>query len=120
MSTHPVVVRRTMAGLREAGLVRSEKGHHGGWVIAVPLESVTLRDIHAALGEPTVFAMGNRNENPQCLVEQSVNAALNDAFAEAESLLLARFEGVTLAQLSTEFTRRYAARGGMEPHKHGS
>ena len=120
MSTHPVVVRRTMAGLREAGLVRSEKGHHGGWVIAVLLESVTLRDIHAALGEPTVFAMGNRNENPQCLVEQSVNAALNDAFAEAESLLLARFEGVTLAQLSTEFTRRYVARGGMETHKHGS
>ena len=120
MGTHPVVVRRTMAGLREAGLVRSEKGHHGGWVIAVLLESVTLRDIHAALGEPTVFAMGNRNENPQCLVEQSVNAALNDAFAEAESLLLARFEGVTLAQLSTEFTRRYAARGGLETHKHGS
>jgi DNA-binding IscR family transcriptional regulator len=34
MSTHPVVVRRTMAGLREAGFVRSEKGHHGGWVIS--------------------------------------------------------------------------------------
>jgi DNA-binding IscR family transcriptional regulator len=29
LHTNPVVVRRTMAGLREAGFVRSEKGHAG-------------------------------------------------------------------------------------------
>ena len=49
MSTNPVVVRRTMAGLREAGLVRSEKGHGGGWELARDLNSVTLRDIYDAL-----------------------------------------------------------------------
>ncbi|WP_072016892.1 Rrf2 family transcriptional regulator [Erwinia oleae] len=30
MSTHPVVVRRLMAGLRERGYVRAEKGHRSG------------------------------------------------------------------------------------------
>ena len=30
MQTHPVVVRRVMAGLREAGFVSSAKGHGGG------------------------------------------------------------------------------------------
>ena len=34
MSTNAAVVRRTMAGLREAGYVRSAKGHGGGWEIA--------------------------------------------------------------------------------------
>src|SRR3546814_14210830 len=34
MQTNPVVVRRILAGLREAGFVRSEKGHGGGWKIA--------------------------------------------------------------------------------------
>lgn len=118
MSTHPVVVRRTMAGLREAGFVRSEKGHHGGWVISCDLDKVTLRDIHAALGEPAILAIGHKSENPQCLVEQAVNATLGDAFAQAETMLLERFAGVTLAQISSEFSSRYAAR--METHTHGS
>ena len=34
--THPVVVRRSLAGLREAGIVASVKGHGGGWTMARP------------------------------------------------------------------------------------
>ena len=50
MDTNPVVIRRIMAGLREIGYVRSEKGHGGGWTIACDLSKVTLRDVYAALG----------------------------------------------------------------------
>lgn len=111
MGTNPVVIRRIMAGLREAGFVRSEKGHGGGWVIARDLAAITLRDIYTALGEPGLFAMGNRTEAPGCLVEQAVNAALDGAFTEAEQLLLARFGAVTLAQLSADFHARMVASG---------
>jgi DNA-binding IscR family transcriptional regulator len=109
MCTNPVVVRRTMGLLRDAGLVASERGPSGGWMIIADLEAVTLRDLHEALGEPAVFAIGNRNETPGCLVEQAVNAALDGAFADAEALLLERFSKVTLAKLSADFSRRYAA-----------
>lgn len=102
METNPVVVRRLMAGLRERGLVRSEKGHGGGWIIARELDRITLRDIYEALGEPEILAMGNRTEAPGCLVEQAVNAALGSAFDEAEALLLRRFGEVTLSQLSAD------------------
>lgn len=112
MDTNPVVIRRIMSGLREQGFVASSKGHGGGWTIARPLESVTLRDIYDALGEPGLLAMGNRTEAPGCLVEQAVNAALNTAFADAEALLLARFGEVTLAALEADFRARLAARGG--------
>lgn len=108
MGTHPVVVRRTMGLLREAGLVTSERGHSGGWRIAADLAKVSLRQLHEILGEPAIFAVGNRNETPECLVEQSVNAALDGAFAEAEALLLDRFSHVTLADLAADFARRHA------------
>jgi DNA-binding IscR family transcriptional regulator len=108
LGTNPVVVRRTMGYLRKAGLVTSDRGHAGGWRIAADLSTVTLRQLHEALGEPAVFAIGNRNETPSCLVEQSVNAALENAFAEAEALLLKRFSEVSLADLSADFARRYA------------
>ncbi|MRI54103.1 Rrf2 family transcriptional regulator [Methylobacterium sp. DB1607] len=112
MQTNPVVVRRIMAGLRDRGYVRSEKGHGGGWQIACDFETVTLRDIYEALGAPELFAMGNRSEAPGCLVEQAVNAAMNQTFREAEALLLAQLGRITLAALSADFHARLAARGG--------
>jgi DNA-binding IscR family transcriptional regulator len=111
MNTNPVVIRRIMAGLRENGFVQSEKGHGGGWTIARDLATITLRDVYAALGEPELFALGNRTEAPGCLVEQAVNAALDDAFRDAETLLLERFGAVTLAQLSADFHARMVASG---------
>lgn len=101
-NTNPVVMRRTMAGLRKAGIVRSEKGHGGGWTLARDLKTITLRDIYMALGSPTLLAMGNRTESPGCLVEQAVNRALGKSFDEAEALLLERFGKVTLAELAAD------------------
>src|SRR6478752_4518570 len=97
MQTNPVVIRRIMAGLREQGMVRSEKGHGGGWTISCDFNDVTLRDIYEALGSPEIFAMGNRSDSPGCLVEAAVNASLDDAFEEAQRLLLDRLGKVTLA-----------------------
>ena len=110
MQTNPVVVRRTMGLLRDAGFVVADRGHGGGWRIAADLAKLTLRQLHEALGEPAVFAVGNRTDHPDCLVEQAVNAALDDAFADAEALLMQRFDDITLAELEVDFTRRHAAR----------
>ncbi|AFC86598.1 Rrf2 family transcriptional regulator [Frateuria aurantia] len=107
--TNPVVVRRTMGYLRQAGIVTSERGHAGGWRIHADLGSITLRQLHEALGEPAMFAIGNRNEAPDCLVEQVVNTALEGTLAEAEALLLKRFAEITLADLAADFARRHAA-----------
>ncbi len=111
MQTNPVVIRRIMAGLRDAGFVHSEKGHGGGWTIARDLAAITLRDVYDALGSPALFAMGNRTDAPGCLVEQAVNAALDGAYVDAETLLLERFGSVTLGALSADFHARMVASG---------
>ena len=113
LETNPVLVRRVLAGLRERGYISSERGHGGGWSIICDLARVTLRDVYDAVGAPTVFAMGNRNEASACLVEQAVNASLEGAFAEAEALLVQRLGEVTLADLSRDFNARYAT----HPHR---
>ena len=111
LDTNPVVVRRTMAGLKTAGYLSSVKGHGGGWRLARPLDEVTLRDIHLALGSPRVFAIGLADDDPRCLVERAVNGALKDAMSEAEQRLLARFGEVTIGALS----RDVALFGGIQP-----
>ncbi len=106
MQTNPVVVRRVLAGLREHGYVRSEKGHGGGWTLTCDLSTVTLRDIHAALGRPSLLAIGHRSQRPGCLVEAAVNATLEKSFQDAEAVLLARFGAVTLGMLKANVEAR--------------
>lgn len=116
MRTNPVVIRRTLAGLRERGLVQSEKGHGGGWTLACDLDAVTMRDVYDAIGAPGLLAIGNRIDTPDCLVEQAVNAALGDAFDAAEALLLDSFGRVTLAALSADFHHRMQRHGHSGAH----
>ena len=111
LQTNPVVVRRTMAGLRDAGYVRSEKGHRGGWSLACDLKTVTLLDIHRAVGGPNLFAIGHENDNPSCAVARAVNEALGDALQAAEALLLKRLGAVTLDRLAQSFTKSLRAAG---------
>jgi DNA-binding IscR family transcriptional regulator len=107
--TNPVVMRRTMAGLRAAGIVRSEKGHGGGWSLVRPLDAVSLYDIYQALGEPSILAIGNRTESPGCVVESTVNRALAAAFEDAEARLVQQLRRITLASLAADVTKH----GGM-------
>ena len=62
-----------------------------------------------------MLALGHRTEAPGCLVEQAVNAALDDAGRAAEALLLSRLAEVTLAELSADFHARLAATGSAKP-----
>ena len=106
LRTNPVVIRRTMAGLRDAGYVQSVKGHGGGWALAADLETVSLLDVHRAVGGPRLFAIGNEHANPDCAVEKAVNQALEDVMREAESLLIARLGNISLAELARSFDAR--------------
>lgn len=107
LGSNAVVVRRTMALLKNHGYVLSEKGHHGGWRMAKPLTEITLLDIHKALGSTSIFALGLSNDSPACKVEQVVNAALVEAFDAAQALLLKRLGDVTLEQLAADMQKRY-------------
>ncbi len=108
LHTNAVVVRRIMAGLREAGFVVSERGHGGGWVLARDLASVTLLDVQMAIGD-----VGDEASTapPACLVERAVQAALDSSLREASELLNRRLAEVTLADLAKDF------HAGMLAHK---
>lgn len=96
LKTNPVVVRRTMALLRDGGYVRSIKGHNGGWVLTKLLSEITLLDVHKALGENSLFTIGLTDEYTTCGIEHAVNLALGEVMSEAEVLMLDRFQEITL------------------------
>jgi Rrf2 family protein len=118
VGTNPVVVRRTLAGLREAGLVTSSRGTGGGWLLARPAADVTLRDVYAALGERLLLAVnvaGPGAPGGACRIQRAVSGTLDEFLDDAEALLAARLGQITLASLAAR-VRRLPRRGHDSPN----
>ncbi|CAN7680254.1 MULTISPECIES: Rrf2 family transcriptional regulator [Ensifer] len=104
LSTNPVVVRRTMAALKRHGIVGSEGGPGGGWLLTRGAEEISVLDVHKALNDKSVFSLGLAADHAGCPVERAVNAHLSKAFLAAETVLNDEFGKLTLAQIAREFT----------------
>jgi DNA-binding IscR family transcriptional regulator len=104
MNANPVVLRRTLAGLRDAAIVRSEKGHGGGWSLARPLSAVMLSDVYDALGLRP-FNIGHRDAKPECALERAVNRVIGRALDEAEAHLVAQLRSISVADITADAPR---------------
>jgi len=109
LNTNPSLVRRTMGLLREAGIVRSTKGHGGGWYLDKPLTDLSLADVYAALGEPKLFAIGASDDTPNCLLERSANAATRGALDAARERFLESLASQSVADLIEPSREKIAA-----------
>ena len=113
--TNPVVIRRTFAGLREAGIVVSTKGHGGGWRLGRPLAEISLGQIQDALDEP-ILALPPAHESPGCAVEQAVNRQLDEAVLEARQVLARKLATISLADLAADVGPLLRPLTGVQDH----
>ena len=99
VGTNPVVVRRVLGSLREAGLLISEKGHAGGWRLARSPNLITLADVYLALDEHLVSpkAGGERHE---CAVESALHHRVSALMDEVEQSLIKRLSETTITEVS--------------------
>lgn len=115
LKTNPALVRRMMAGLREAGFVRSIRGHGGGWTLEVPLTDITLLAIYEALGKPALFAMGFADESPKCVLERAANTAISEALEASRRTFEEKLAATTLEDLAAERRAWLAAHPDWKP-----
>jgi Rrf2 family protein len=119
--THPVVVRQTFAGLREAGIVSSRKGRGGGWQLSRPPAEITLEQVQRALNERVVDVTAENADGPDgCLVQRVVHGALDDAVAEANRVLDRHLASITLADLGADVQQLAGAPFTMSPGRRGN
>ena len=111
LMTNPVVVRRVMGELREAGIVSSTKGHDGGWRLTRAPAEVTLHDVHNALGESLLLRAESDPGDTACTIVRTVDRVMTDFLADAEALLAARLKRISLSDLA-----RNAAHDHPIPH----
>lgn len=96
--TNPVVVRRVLGKLRDAGLLTSEKGHAGGWSLARDPRSITLADIYLALDEHLI-AVDQDVETTGCHVEHALHRRVSKLIDGMERHLLEHLAATTIAEV---------------------
>lgn len=96
--TNPVVVRRVLGKLREAGLLTSEKGHAGGWRLARAPQQITLADVYIALDERLVATDAARDA-PVCSVEHALHARVSVVLEEIEQSLVQRLSETSISEV---------------------
>lgn len=106
--THPVVVRRLMGALRNAGLVRTQLGAGGGALLARAPESISLLDVYEAMREPEpdLFAVNSTKPNAHCNLGRVMQHTLEDLLGSAEQAMRQALAAVSVAQLMQELATR--------------
>ena len=93
--TNPVVVRRILGVLREAGLVASARGRHGGWRLSRDPDTITLADIHAALSPERAPEPAGHD----CGIADRLGNRLDAALQRADASMRRELDRTTLADL---------------------
>ena len=96
--TNPVVVRRVLGKLRQAGLLRSEKGHSGGWQLTRDPQRITVADVYLALEERLV-ASGMPADPSDCCVEHMLHRRVSSVLDVVEQALVAQLADMTIAEV---------------------
>ena len=85
VNTNPVVIRRMLLELAEAGLVVSQTGSLGGSRLANDPAKTTLLDVYQALECGGVFSMHRQPPSRECPVGVNIETVLGDVFLEVDS-----------------------------------
>jgi Rrf2 family protein len=99
VNTNPVVIRRLLGRMRDAGLVHSRRGTDAGWVLARPLEDITLRDVYEAIEPPPLFAMHRSEPNLGCPVGSGIQPAMRPVYDRVEQAVRTELARITLADV---------------------
>ena len=86
LSTNPVVIRRLVQQLKDAGLVTSQRGKTGGYQLERPATDISLLDVFLAVegDKMDFFALANRDNRPGCSpIANSIQQTLHPIFAQS-------------------------------------
>ncbi|HTN60609.1 MAG TPA: Rrf2 family transcriptional regulator [Devosia sp.] len=112
LMTNPVVVRRVMGELRQAGIVSSAKGHDGGWRLTRPPAEVSLHDVNMALGETVLLRAQSDPGDTQCTIVRTIDMVMSGFLADAEALLAERLKAISLADLARQRAHHHSLTHG--------
>ena len=102
VNTNPVIIRRCLGDLRQAGLVSVRHGAGAGWILARAPEEITLLEVYDAVGQEPPFGMHHTEPNLECPVGKGIRPALGQVYGQIEQALRRELAYVSVADVLRE------------------
>ena len=102
VNTNPVVIRRSLGELRQAGLVEVRHGAGAGWSLAWDPEEITLLDVYHAVEHGPLFGMHHTEPNLQCPVGRGIQPALGAVYGAIEQTVRRELGRTSIADVLRE------------------
>ncbi|WP_300601054.1 Rrf2 family transcriptional regulator [Niabella sp.] len=99
ININPVLVRKEISMLREAGFVATQEGKNGGSRLAVSPSKIRLSDLYKVIYEEGLFAHSKNLPNQHCAVGRRISTIMDELNTEAEQALLKRLHAITIQDL---------------------
>jgi Rrf2 family protein len=103
VNTNPVVVRRIVGALRNAGMVTVQPGVGGGATLAREPDEITLLDVYRAVEDgDELFSLHSSEPSRSCNVGGNIRDVLRPIFCTAHRAMEAVLDRVTIADVGRE------------------
>jgi len=99
VNTNPVVIRRLLLALQEAGFIETRKGAGLGSRLSRTADRISLAEVYRAVETDEPFALHSKRPNQACPVGHCIQAALERVFASAEAALERELAKTNLADI---------------------
>ncbi|MFI6598740.1 Rrf2 family transcriptional regulator [Nonomuraea sp. NPDC050536] len=99
VNTNPVVIRRILGRLREAGLVVSQRGHGAGWLLARDPAAIDLAAVYDAVEDAPLFDLHATPPNPTCPVGNGIQPVLKQTYGRVATALHAELATTSIADV---------------------
>ena len=103
ININPVLVRKEISNLRNAGLVVSREGKSGGSALTKPASQIRVSDVFLATRQGPFLGSARNTPNPACPVGRQINTHLDNLYQEAEEALIQKLGDSTLDEFSHRF-----------------
>tara|TARA_R110002020_G_scaffold47926_11_gene136942 strand:- start:23 stop:433 length:411 start_codon:yes stop_codon:yes gene_type:complete len=103
INVNPVIIRKELGVLMQAGLVQSRKGKIGGYALLKSSVDITLADIYLTVKNSDVLGKKNLLPNPNCPIGKDINQKLDVLYSAIDQSVIKKLQGKTLKSFLENF-----------------
>ena len=103
ININPVLVRKELLKLKEAGMIQVKEGKCGGSKLALSPDHIFLSDVFKITNGEHLFSFAKNEPNQECPVGKSINTWLENLYSDIDDSVVQLLDNKSLTKFIQQF-----------------